>query len=52
MPEYRCCICKKLVWGYGNNPDPVKKEGECCDSCNSGVVMPMRLAKLFKEVKK
>lgn len=34
-----CCICKKEFVGYGNNPYPVKKTGECCDTCNQIVVM-------------
>jgi hypothetical protein len=30
--------------GYGNNPDPVKKEedGPCCDRCNETTVLPAR----------
>ena len=46
MPEkekYICCICGKEFEGYGNNPDPVKKEGRCCDECNQKVVIPKRM---------
>lgn len=42
-----CCICGKEFTGYGNNPDPVKSEGQCCDECNASVVIPARL-KLLK----
>lgn len=42
-----CCICGKEFAGYGNNPDPVKSEGQCCDECNMSVVIPARL-KLLK----
>ena len=40
--EYICCICGKRFKGYGNNPDPVKEEGRCCDECNIKVVIPAR----------
>ena len=38
-----CCICGKKFEGYGNNPSPVKEEGECCDNCNLEQVIPARL---------
>lgn len=41
-----CCICGKEFEGYGNNPYPLKNEGECCDECNTNFVIPARLAKL------
>ena len=45
-----CCICGRLFpEGSGNNPDPVMplitedgKKNECCDSCNTSVVIPAR----------
>ena len=39
-----CCICKKQFEGWGNNPAPIKQEGECCDECNWKYVVPARLA--------
>ena len=33
-----CCICGKTFWGWGNNPWPIKDEGECCDVCNQKVI--------------
>ncbi len=35
-----CCICGKMIDGYGHNPYPiVKAEGyRCCDKCNSKVL--------------
>ena len=36
--EHICCICGKRFKGYGNNPDPLKKEGRCCDECNKEVI--------------
>ena len=36
--EHICCICGKRFKGYGNNPDPIKKEGLCCDECNKEVI--------------
>ena len=38
-----CCICGKEFKGYGNNPWPVKEEGECCDQCNWDEVIPARV---------
>lgn len=43
-----CCICGKEFTGFGNNPDPVCKEGRCCDECNSTVVVPTRLKEWVK----
>lgn len=44
----KCCICKKEYSGYGNNPAPVKDRGLCCDACNFGIVLPLRIAALAK----
>lgn len=38
-----CCICGKEFTEYGNDPYPVKEDGECCRSCNWGVVLPKRI---------
>lgn len=40
---YKCCICGITDHGYGNNPDPIKKKGRCCDECNADQVIPVRL---------
>ena len=37
-----CCICGIKIKDYGNNPDPVKLSGRCCDKCNKEVVIPAR----------
>ncbi len=37
-----CCICGKKFTEPGNNPFPVKEEGECCRICNWTVVLPER----------
>ena len=42
-PTFTCCICKKTVTGYGNNPFPVATDGLCCDECNSHRVIPERI---------
>lgn len=39
----KCCICGDYFDGWGNNPWPVKKRGECCSYCNSFVVIPARI---------
>jgi len=49
----KCSICYKeiekikdpegeVIWDQGNNAQPVN-QGRCCNSCNSGVVLPARL---------
>ena len=35
----KCCICKKEIKGYGNNPFPLKNKGRCCDNCNKLVIL-------------
>ena len=36
--EHDCVLCGIHFKGYGHNPDPLAKEGRCCDSCNDDVV--------------
>ena len=44
MKDFKCVICKETIKDqYGNNPDPVKTRGKCCDSCNWKVVIPTRM---------
>lgn len=38
-----CVICDKGFEEYGNNPEPLKQEGRCCDDCNDTKVFPERL---------
>lgn len=44
---YKCCLCKRQKYGFGNNPAPVKEEGRCCDECNSKKVIPARMMMMF-----
>ena len=44
--EFICCICGEKSHGYGNNPEPYKHEGRCCDACNYHYVIPARLAQI------
>jgi hypothetical protein len=46
---WRCVICHEHFTGWGNNPDPVKKYGECCDSCNTNAVIPARLGQIIND---
>lgn len=39
----KCVICGKNFTELGNNPFPIKKEGECCDKCNLEKVIPARI---------
>lgn len=41
-----CCICGKVFKGWGNNPWPVRENGECCDICNWTKVVPARVKNL------
>lgn len=45
-----CCICGKTFYGFGHNPSPIKTNGECCDNCNTIVVM-VRLEISLKDKK-
>ena len=42
----KCCICGKEFVGWGNNPYPVKDDGECCDMCKFQEVLPARLRQM------
>lgn len=42
-----CSICGVLMQTGGHNSEPVKS-GECCDLCNSVVVIPFRFQQLTK----
>ena len=54
----KCSICDLLItphplsgWAGGNNAQPIN-DGRCCDDCNSMVVIPTRLARMFAATKK
>jgi len=39
-----CCICKGyLEMPFGNNPNPIRKRGKCCEECNYSKVVPARM---------
>ncbi len=56
----RCCLCRKEIKGWGNNPDGAAwktYDGEiellefgpedcCCDECNAKYVIPGRIYRL------
>tara|TARA_Y100000593_G_scaffold10932_1_gene19494 strand:- start:2311 stop:2580 length:270 start_codon:yes stop_codon:yes gene_type:complete len=44
----RCVICKGNVKGSGNNPDPIQKDGKCCNTCNFLLVIPARMGDIVK----
>ena len=46
--KYTCCFCGLPFYGYGNNAEPVIKNGVCCDECNLKKVIPARM-KLLKD---
>lgn len=45
----QCCICRRWFLGYGNNPEPVRNDGRCCDNCNVSVVLPARYKMLMEK---
>ena len=49
---FTCCICGEECHGYGNNPEPFKQEGRCCDACNLHYVIPARMAQIGNNEKK
>lgn len=43
MEKRVCCICGKVIEGWGNDPYPVRDEGVCCYECNVKYVIPARI---------
>ena len=48
MKTYKCCFCKQVFRGWGNNPAPVNNDENaiCCDICNITIVIPERIQRL------
>lgn len=51
-----CCICKQEIppvgdWDKGNDAWPAA-DGRCCNECDILVVVPARLAEMFRRKKK
>ena len=44
-----CCLCGKKIKGHGNNAWPLKKEGRCCNTCNTEKVIPERIKQSLKK---
>ena len=44
---WRCVICDEYFTGWGNNPDPIKNYGECCNACNTNKVIPERMRQII-----
>lgn len=49
-----CCICGKVIFGWGNNPWPIVDDDKsvCCDTCNAAKVVPARIQKLLERGEK
>lgn len=45
MAKFKCVICGNEfdVGEFGNDPYPVKLEGDCCSLCNELIVIPARM---------
>ena len=44
-----CVLCGKEFEGWGNNPAPLKNDGECCKECNWKKVIPARLKRHYEK---
>ena len=47
----KCCFCRKPLIGedeHGNNPEPLRAKGRCCNVCNIMYVIPARMAIIEK----
>ena len=47
-----CVLCGGEFIGWGNNPQPLKEEGECCEICNARKVLPERIKQLRERLSK
>lgn len=45
-PASECVLCRRILYGFGNNPWPLADHGQCCDECNAKVI-EARLSKAF-----
>jgi hypothetical protein len=47
-PVKVCVLCGELFTEFGNNPWPLATldDGQCCNMCNSTLVIPARLLRL------
>lgn len=48
MEKKICSICGKEFTEWGNNAYSVNN-GNCCDECNSNVVIPARLERIIRK---
>ena len=46
-PVRLCSICGVEYRGHGNNADPIN-DGRCCDKCDHTVVIPTRIAMIYR----
>ena len=35
---FECVLCGRRCTGWGNNPWPLSREGQCCEECNLRVI--------------
>lgn len=48
----KCSLCGKPYYGWGNNPEPLKKMHQrCCNECNMTKVIPERMKRAKGEWK-
>ena len=43
----RCCLCRSIFLGWGNNTDPLSNTGECCKKCDNEKVIPARIKDIY-----
>ena len=50
LQDFVCVICgKTILQEWGNNPNPIKKGGKCCNACNMQKVIPARIFGVIKK---
>lgn len=50
MKTKTCVLCNKNFEEWGNNPAPLKSEGQCCDDCNHTKVIPERMKEIAMRI--
>lgn len=47
--SFICCFCDKIYSGFGNNAEPVKPGGVCCNECCLNIIVPVRMVELAEQ---
>lgn len=50
-PLTKCVLCGDTFKGMGANPSPLADSGECCDYCDTNLVIPARITQYMNSQK-